>query len=272
MLLNGFLYWGLVVVAPRDNCSLGGCSCCLRCGVAGRLAFSVHLHQAGQVKLGLLQALDLADVDVVEGVDGVGGLLDVLGDGVGQELLHERLEVAGAHLAHDDLGHLGADLADLGGLSVGGLLDLVGPLVGVSDTEDAELVAVGGGDVDVAVDHGLPLLHHGAKLVTGQAHSVEVGEAVFALDILADEFEFPVGGLILMEISLVAFKDTSLKTIRSNLGSYSPGNQSLSNLTAVEHAWGFDIIPVLLGEGVDNLLFATLFTFSKPLVFTNSHD
>ena len=54
----------------------------------------------------------------------------------------------------------------LGGLSVWGLLDLVGPLVGVSNTEDAELVAVGGGDVDVAVDHGLPLLHHGAKLVT----------------------------------------------------------------------------------------------------------
>jgi len=232
----------------------------------------VQLHEAGQVELGLLEGLDLADEDVVEGVDGVGGLLNVLGDGVGDELLHERLEVAGAHLAVDDLHHLGADLAFLGGLSVGGLLDLVGALVGVADAEYAELVAVGGGHVNVAGDHSLPLLHHRAHLVTGQAHSVEVGEAMFALDIFADELEFPEGGLVLVEISLVAFKDTSLKTIRSNLGSYGPGNQSLSDLAAVEHAWGFDIIPVLLGEGVDDLLFASFLAFSKPLILSYCHD
>ena len=56
--------------------------------------------------------------------------------------------------------------AYLGGLSVGGLLDLVGALVGVADAEDAELVAVGGGHVNVAGDHSLPLLHHRAHLVT----------------------------------------------------------------------------------------------------------
>merc|ERR1719354_57914 len=118
----------------------------------------------------------------------------------------------------------------------------------------------------------LPLLHHRAHLVTGQAHSVEVGEAMFALDILADQLEFPEGGLVLVEISLFAFKDTSLKTIGSNLGSYGPGNQSLSDLAAVEHAWGFDIIPVLLGEGVDNLLFASFLAFSKPLILSYCHD
>ena len=65
------------------------------------------------VELGLLEGLDLADEDVVEWVDGVGGLLNVLGDGVGDQFLHERLEVAGANLAVDDLHHLGADLAFL---------------------------------------------------------------------------------------------------------------------------------------------------------------
>merc|ERR1719354_410446 len=74
------------------------------------------------------------------------------------------------------------------------------------------------------------------------------------------------------QISLVAFKDTSLKTIGSNLGSHGPGDQSLSDLAAVEHAWGFDIIPVLLGEGVDNLLFASFLAFSKPLILTYCHD
>merc|ERR1719354_1370907 len=76
----------------------------------------------------------------------------------------------------------------------------------------------------------------------------------------------------LMEISLVAFKDTSLKTIRRNLGSYGPGNHSLSDLAAVEHARGFDIIPVLLGEGVDDLLFASFLAFSKPLILSYCHD
>ena len=75
--------------------------------------FTLYPNKKLTVELGLLQGLDLADEDIVEGVDGVGGLLNVLGDGVGDELLHERLEVAGGHLAVDDLHHLGTDLAFL---------------------------------------------------------------------------------------------------------------------------------------------------------------
>ena len=42
-------------------------------------------------------------------------------------------------------------------------------------------VAISGLDVAVGLDEGLPLLHHGPQLVSGQAHAVEVGEAVLAL-------------------------------------------------------------------------------------------
>ena len=44
-----------------------------------------------------------------------------------------------------------------------------------------EGVAIGGLDVAVGLDQRLPLLHHGPQLVSGQAHAVEVGEAVLAL-------------------------------------------------------------------------------------------
>ena len=44
-----------------------------------------------------------------------------------------------------------------------------------------EGVAISGLDVAVGLDQRLPLLHHGPQLVGGQAHTVEVGQAVLAL-------------------------------------------------------------------------------------------
>ena len=44
-------------------------------------------------------------------------------------------------------------------------------------------VAVGGLDVNMCLNEGVPLAHKGAELVLGQVHAVEVGEAVVALDI-----------------------------------------------------------------------------------------
>ena len=44
-----------------------------------------------------------------------------------------------------------------------------------------EGVAISGLDVAVGLDQRLPLLHHGPQLVSGQAHAVEVGQAVLTL-------------------------------------------------------------------------------------------
>ena len=62
-------------------------------------------------------------------------------------------------------------------------------------------------------DHYLPFLDHGAHLVTGEVHAVEVGEAVLALDILGDEFELAEGHLVVLQISKAHLEHTSLKTI-----------------------------------------------------------
>ena len=62
-------------------------------------------------------------------------------------------------------------------------------LLSEADAEEPQEVSVGGLDVGVSLDEGLPLLHHRPELVRGQVHSVEVGQAVLALDILAQELE-----------------------------------------------------------------------------------
>ena len=58
------------------------------------------------------------------------------------QLGNSVLKTDGAELASDDLHHALADLADLGGLSVGSLADLVLASLGETNAEDTHDVAV----------------------------------------------------------------------------------------------------------------------------------
>ena len=73
----------------------------------------MKVHQLVQVEPRLPQHLHLPDVDVVQRVDAHARLLDVLGDGVGDQLVDHLLQVTGRHLAGDDVHHLLADLTHL---------------------------------------------------------------------------------------------------------------------------------------------------------------
>lgn len=61
--------------------------------------------------------------------------------------------------------------------------------------------------------HYLPLLNHGAHLVAGQIHAVEVSEAVLPLNVLCDELEFTEGHLVILQVSEAHLKHTSLQTV-----------------------------------------------------------
>lgn len=86
-----------------------------------------------------------------------------------------------------DVHHLLTDGSNLGGLSVGGLLDLVLSSLGETNAKESELVSVSGSTINVSFDLGLPLLDDGALFVTGQFHAVEVGQTVVTLDFFADQ-------------------------------------------------------------------------------------
>jgi len=160
---------------------------------------------------------------------------------------------------------------DLCGLGIGGLLDLVLSSLGEANAEEAELVTVGGGAVNMGLDLSLPLLDDGALFVAGQLHSMEVSQARVTLDLLADKTELAVGGLVTVEIGLVDLVDAAAETVGSQLGTGGTGNQGLANQTVLEDRWSLDFVPLLLGEGVDNLLLASLFTLGKALILANSH-
>lgn len=200
-------YWTEGALKCRD----GGTH--LLAGLVG-VGLAVEVKESTEVELGRLEELDLANVDVLERVDALGGLLDLAADDLGDELLGKLGEGAAAGLTLHDVGHLLADLSDLRAAGVCGLLDLVGASLGEGDAEQTEEVVVGGLDDDVGLDQGLPLADERAQLVRGEVETVEVGQAVLALDLVdsqADLAERVV--LILLEIGERNLEDTALESV-----------------------------------------------------------
>ena len=120
--------------------------------------FTVHFNQLAEIELGSLEDLDLSDIDVLDGVDIVAGLFDGLANHFRGELLDKFLHVArGSFLGHD-FKHLLANLLDLSSLSIGSLADLVRAALGEGNGEETEEVSIGGLDIDVGFNNGLPFL------------------------------------------------------------------------------------------------------------------
>ena len=113
-----------------------------------------------------------------------------------------------------DLEHLLADLTDLGRLSIGGLLDLVAAASSEGDDEKTDEVTVGGLDINESLQERLPLLDEGTELIRGEVHSVEVGEAVLALNFINSQLDLAESTiLILGKIAERDFDNTTLKVV-----------------------------------------------------------
>lgn len=167
---------------------------------------------------------------VLERVDALGGLLDLASNNLRNELVGQGLESAAAGLTGDDLGHLLADGADLGGGGVGGLLDLVGTALGECDDEQAEEVVVGSLDGDVALDQGLPLADKRSQLVGSEVEAVEVGQAVLTLNLVDSELDLAERVvLILLQIGQGNLDDAALQRVVGVLETGGPVDQSLAD-------------------------------------------
>jgi hypothetical protein len=254
---------------------------------------TVKSEERLNIELGALEDLDLADVDVLQGEDTLASLLntvtnDILGNGRrrGDELGNELLEIARSGFLGHDLEHLLADLTDLGRLSIGGLLDLVAATSSEGNDEKTDKVTVGGLDINESLQERLPLLDEGTELIRGEVHSVEVGEAVLALNFINSQLDLAESTiLILGKIAERDFDNTTLKVVvgvllmkgerkkkvfillleerwaskkvkkknfnvilTETLGTV---DKSLTDLTNIEHGRSLDVIPVLAGEGVN---------------------
>lgn len=162
----------------------------------------VKFHELGEIELGLLEDLDLADEDVLKGEDLGAVFGDLLGDLVGEELFEEFLKSALLDLSHHNLHHLGAELMFVGALGVASSLNLVLVASGEGNGESSNEVAVGGLGLNEGLDDGVPLLDEGGKLVAGDVHTLEVGEAVEAFDFLDLDLDLSPGGLVSVVVEL----------------------------------------------------------------------
>lgn len=191
--------------------------------IASSGSTTVKGKQSRDIELGGLEDLGLADVGVLQRVDVLAGLLDADSDGVlgaargrAGELGDKLLKVARDRFLSHDIEHLAADLADLRALSVGGLLDLVATARSEGNAEQTDEVTVGGLDIDESLDQRLPLLDHRAELVRGHVHTVEVGQAVLALDLVHLELNLAEStGLVLGQIAEGDLDNTAVEGVGS---------------------------------------------------------
>jgi len=229
----------------------------------------VPLHKSGNIELGLLDHLNLADVAILDGEDGRSFLLDLLSGGSSDKSLDESLEVSLSGQGGHGVDHLGADGADLGRLGVTGLLELIVLLLGEGDTEQTDDVAISGAGVNIGLNDRLLLLDEGAKLVTGHVHAVEVEETVVSLNILNTELDLTVShGLVVIEISKGELDNTSLQSIGSNLLTLGLGDDGLSALLLGKDGGSDELVPFFLEEGVDGLLLSALLGLCESLVLS----
>ena len=135
------------------------------------------------------------------------------------QFLDELLQVALGGLLSHNIKHLSANSAHLARLGVaGGLGLLVTLLLGETNAEHAENIAISGAHINKGLDKSLPLSDEGAQLVASDVHAVEVGQHVIAVHILTHELDLAVSLALVtsIKVSKRHFKHTTLKTLRSD--------------------------------------------------------
>lgn len=134
----------------------------------------MQLQQLVDIKLGCFDNLSFSDVHILYREDAPSRLFDLTTNGLWHKLLDELLEITRCSFTSHDLEHLLPDLPNLRTLGIGRLAELVHPSLGESDSEESYNVTIGGLDVDVSLDQGLPFANERAEFVRGEVHAVEV--------------------------------------------------------------------------------------------------
>ena len=139
----------------------------------------------------------------------------------------------------------------MGSLSVAGGLNLSWCFLGESNAEHSDDVSIKGLGLSVALNKRVPLSDHGASLISGNVHTVEVGVAVESLDLIDLELKLsPVLGIgRVVAVSEGGAENTTSKTISRVDKTSSLVDWGQGDLSLIE-SWGKDIVPFFFGEWV----------------------
>lgn len=146
-----------------------------------------------------------------------------------------------------DLHHLLSNKFLMGSLGVAGGFNLSSGLVSESNSEHSDDVTIGGLCLNESLNKGVPFLDHGASLISGDIHTVEVSVAIKSLDLITLELDLsPVLGLW-VAISKGGGEDTTSQTVSRVEKTCRFVTWGQANLSFLE-SWGEDVVPLLLGE------------------------
>jgi hypothetical protein len=150
-----------------------------------------------------------------------------------------------------NLHHLLSNELLVGSLGKAGSLNLSWCFLGESNAEHSDDVSIGGLRLDVALNESVPLLDHGASLVSGDVHTVEVGVAVEALDLIDLELELsPVlGAGSIVDVGESGSENTTSQGVSRVNQTGSLVHWGQGDLSLIE-SWGKDVVPFLSGEWV----------------------
>jgi len=209
----------------------------------------IKLHEFGKIELGLLEDLDLSNhAGILKWEDFRAALLLNLftnfffNEGL-DELFKGRLLDLGEH----DLHHLLSDKFLVGSLGVASGFNLSRGLVSESNSEHSDDVTIGGLSLNESLNKGVPFLDHGACLISGNIHTVEVSVAIKSLDFIALELNLSPGIGLWVAISKGGGEDTTSQTVSRVEKTCRFVTWGQADLSFLE-SWGEDVVPLLLGE------------------------
>ena len=139
----------------------------------------------------------------------------------------------------------------MGGFGIAGSLNLSMCFLSESNAEHSQNVSVGSLCLDKGLNKGMPLFDHGASLVSGDVHTVEVGVAVKSLDLIDLELKLsPVLGIgRVVAVSKGGGENTTSQTVSRVDETGSLVDWCHANLSLVKSR-GKDVVPFFLSEWV----------------------
>jgi len=140
----------------------------------------------------------------------------------------------------------------MGVLGIAGSFDLLSGLLGEGEGEKSETVTIGGFALNKSLDERMPFFNHGAGLISGDIHTVEVGVAIHSFNFVNLEFKLSPGLWLslVVAVSQGDRDDSSLKTISSHFLTSVFVTWGQSDVSLIE-TWGKYVVPLFSGEWVN---------------------
>ena len=151
-----------------------------------------------------------------------------------------------------NLHHLLSDESLVGVFGIACSFNLLSGFLGEGKREESETVTIGGFALNESLDERMPFFHHGACLISGDVHTIEVGVAIHSFNFVDLKLKLSPGlGLrLVVAVSQGDADDTSSQGISGDFLTSIFVTWGQSDVSLIE-TWSKYVVPLFSGEWVD---------------------